>query len=331
MLRPRSPSAHNAFGGLNPAAFAPNSELSPVQTIRYLTDPDLAAFAWPGVVAAAGVAVVGSVLSIFVVLKRLAFIGQGVSHAAFGGVGVAFILGVTGVAAVGASSHEALVQDLGLLAIVTAFSLLAAMAIARMARRRQIEADTAIGVVLVATMALGSVLLDSAARAAAKAGRPPPPSIDGVLFGSLASVGWTNAIVAWAAAAGVLLTLWMLRRPMLFWAFDEPAAEAYGVPTRRMGAVLLVLLAVAIVVTMRLAGVILATAMLVLPGAAALRLSMRWRHVVVWSVGIGLLGAWGGLILSFETDLPAGPCVVGAQLMLFLAAWTVGAARGGAR
>lgn len=294
-----------------------------MKTIQYLTDPDLAPLYWPGVIAAIGVAVVCSVLSVLVVLKRLAFIGQGVSHAAFGGVGVAFVLGVTGVAGAAAGAGEALAADLSLLSIVLAFCIASALFIARLGRAGA-EADTAIGIVLVGAMALGSVLLESAAKSAGRRGEPPPPSIDGVLFGSFSSVAWSSAALAWVVAVGVLGALWWTRRTLLFWAFDSAVAEAHGINTRRLSTLLMVLLSIAIVITMRLAGVILATALLVLPGAAALRLSVRFKPVLLISVVLGLVGVCGGLVLCFETNAQPGPCIVGVQTLILVVAWAVG-------
>lgn len=282
-----------------------------MQTIELLTGPSADLF-WPAVVAAVAVAVMCGLLSVLVVLCRLAFVGQGVSHAAFGGVGLAYAMGLTGVTAGG---------ELALFAVVGLFSLAAALAIAWMSGGRRAQADTAIGIVLVGAMALGFILLGVAAERAASAGRPAPPGIEAVLFGSIYEVGRAEMWAAWAALAltvGVLVAVW---RPMLFWAFDVQSAGAFGVRGGVMRVLLLVLLTLAIVVTMRLAGVVLVTALLVLPGAAAVRVSDRLWRVVGWSVGLGVLGVLGGLVVSFELDQQAGPCIVGVLVVLYGLAW----------
>lgn len=291
-------------------------------TLRYLTDPALAPMYWPAVLAGAALSVMGGLLSVPVVLKKLSFSGQGISHAAFGGVGLAAALGLGGAGA-----------GVGQFAVVLAFCLAAAVLIALVSERGAGGLDTAIGVVLVASMALGAVLLVLAARHA------PPGSVrvaswDSILFGSILGVGATEAWIAWGAALFVVGAAWWWRRPLLFWAFDEPAAPAFGVPTRGMRVLLMLLLGVSIVTAIKLAGIVLVSALLVLPGAIALRLSERLGVVLGLSVLAGLIGTGAGLVAAFEMDLPPGPCVVGVLTLgyaLSLAAPRTGVRRAGVR
>lgn len=269
-----------------------------MRTIEYLFGPSAPIF-WPGVVVALAVAVLCSVLSVPVVLKRMSFIGQGVSHAAFGGVGLVLALGLGGASG----------SDVTGTLLVGAFCVACALAISGLSERRGLSADTAIGVVLVTAMALGFVLIRVAVRARAP-GEAPVPAVEAILFGSVLGVGWTDALLAGVLAAAELGAIWWCRRPLLFWAFDEPAARAFGVPTGGMRTLLTVLLALAIVVTMRLAGVVLATALLVLPGAIALQLSRRLGVVLTLATSCGLAGVLGGMSVSFELDWQPGPCIV---------------------
>lgn len=265
----------------------------------------------PGLIAAVAVALQCALLSVFVVLRRLAFMGQGVSHAAFGGLGVAMALGLTGASAFGC---------------VAAFCVLTAMGIAQLSDRRTTSADTVIGVFLVGAMALGAALVSWVFRSGGRAGGAAF-SWEDLLFGSLLTVDMTDAWTAWIVGAAVAVALVWLRRPMLFWAFDEPAAEAFGVPAGAMKLMMMTLIAVAIVVSMKLAGVVLATALLILPGATALRLSARLSVVFALSCAASLLGVGGGLVASFVFDLPPGACVVGALTALFATTWPLGALR----
>ncbi len=285
-----------------------------MNTIRYLTDDALAGLYWPGVIAGLAMAVMCAVLSVLVVLKRLAFIGQGISHAGFGGIGVAAVLGLTASATTPAPMHG-IPQFL----VVLVFCLGAALLIGVIARKggrgeAATHGDTAIGIVLVATMALGAILVSASRKGLAW---------ESFLFGSLLQVGVYDASMAWALAGLTVLVLWLNRRRMLFWAFDEPAAEAFGVNGSACGLVLLVLLALATVTAMKLAGVVLATAMLVLPGAIALRLSSRFWPVVLLSLGAAVVGLGGGLVLSFEADWHPGPCIVGVLSSMFAAAFVL--------
>lgn len=264
----------------------------------------------PSIAAGVAVAILCGVLSVPVVLKRLAFVGQGVSHAAFGGVGLAFALGLTGLAGAEASRGAAVAGSVGMYAIVLAFCAASALVIAAMSDKVSTRPDTAIGIVLVASMAVGFLLHGYAGRRAYEANRPQPPGVEEVLFGSVLTVDVIDAWIAGGAAVLILVTLWWCRRPMLFWAFDEPAAAAFGVRTRWMERLLLVLIAAAIVVTMRVAGIVLTTAALVLPGATALRLSDRLGPVLVLAVLASLVGVLGGLWATFELNSLGGPCIV---------------------
>lgn len=304
----------------------------------------------PALVTALTIAVLGATLSIFVVLKRLAFIGQGVSHAAFGGVGVAMILGLHGATAAG---------QVGQLGVVLAFSVGAALAIAALTRSEKGRTDTAIGVVLSASMALGFVLFaineaghghDVQAQTAqveqdahaghdhdhdhaahddhGHAAQEPAQDahahsdehhvIEEILFGNLLDADWGKAGAAISGTLLIVATVWALRRKLVFWAFDEPACDAYAVDSRRMTNTLLVLLALAVVISMQVVGVVLAAAVLVLPGAAALNVSSRLRVVLAWSLLVALLGASAGFVLGLGTGWPVGPTIVLVQSAMYL-------------
>jgi zinc transport system permease protein len=282
-----------------------------VNTIEYLSDPALRQIYLPGILTGLGIAVMCAMLSPLVVLKRLSFVGQGISHAAFGGIGVAALAAVWFGAAAPALNLPQ-VQ----FALVLAFCLLSALLIGFLTDRGSRQADTAIGIVLVGSMALGAILIQLAMERGLRQNR----GWESILFGDVFSVGPADARLAWIVAVSIVLILWALRRRMLFWAFDEAAAPAFGVPAAAMKYVLITLLAVAIVTAMKLAGVVLATALLVLPAAAALRLSDRFATVVAISAAAALVGVIAGLTLSFEANLPPGACIVAVLVGVFAAA-----------
>ncbi len=285
-----------------------------MKTVEFLfTDSTLRALYWPGVLAGIAIAIVCSILSPFVVLKRLSFVGQGISHAAFGGIGIAAVLAAVG----GIPAAAGVLQ----FPIVLAFCLACALLIAWLIERGASQADTAIGIVLVASMTLGAILIQWASN-------HPGVRIQGwesILFGSILGVHGADAVVAWVVTIGILGVLWSVRRPMLFWAFDEAAAPAFGIPAQAMKYLLVVLLTLAIVTAMKLAGVVLATALLVFPGSVGLRLRDRLLPVLAVSLGAGLLGVLGGLILSFESGiLPPGACIVAVLVLVLIAAHLIG-------
>ena len=265
-------------------------------------------FARHALITGVAVASVCSLLGVAVVLKRMAFLGQGVAHAGFGGLGTAMLLGLGGLA-----------QD----AVVLAWCLGAALLIGWLARRRGLEPDSAIGVLLAATMAWGVLAEDVSgllrAFDAYRAFVGPPASRAGfetLLFGSLTAISPTEMVVAVAVAAAVLGVSAALFKELLFFAFDETASRVFGVPAGGLHYLLLALVSLAIVVGIKIAGVILVAALLVLPGATALQLSRRLGRVLVasWAIGVG------GTVLGVLTSLELGAVSTGPLIVLYLAA-----------
>ena len=252
----------------------------------------------PAIIAAVAISALCSLLSVIVVAKRLAFIGQGVSHAALGGVGVAAILDL-------APQHHFF--------IVAPFCVITAIVIAWLSDRDRFSADAVIGAALVGTMALGATLIAIAART----NQSRTPGWEELMFGSVLSVGPTEASLSWIVFLVIVAALIALRRPLLFWAFDEQGAEAFGSPTTSMRIITLIMLSFAIVIAVRLVGVVLATGLLILPGAAALKMTSRLGASIIVSLLLGLLGLAAGLWASFTLDLPPGGCIALGLLLLF--------------
>lgn len=278
-----------------------------MQTIEWLFQYEFARHAMiTGVV----VASVCSLLSVIVVLKRMAFIGQGISHAGFGGVGTAIFLNLCplyhGIA-------------------VFIFCLATAFVIGALSRRRRIEPDSAIGILLVAAMAWG-VLMDNLSSILARwqpymdfiGTRQARPSYESLLFGSLLAVRSFDMWTAIILGALVLLVGILFFKEILFYAFDESVGRVFGVPTTFIQYTLLVLLSVTIVMGIRLAGFVLISAFLVVPGATAMMLSRRLGVVLLLSWLIGVVGTVGGLVLCLEfPQFNSGPCIVGVLTLIF--------------
>ncbi len=284
-----------------------------MKTLEYLADPTLRSIYLPGMLAGALAVFACGLLSPLVVVKRLGFIGQGISHSAFGGIGVASLLAAWGWIDSGGRAE---------FAVVVAFCAIAAWGMGALSRptggRRVDSEDTTIGLFLVGSMALGAILVQVARESAQAAGHPGDVrSWESILFGSVGVTSDAELRLAASVALLVALAGFLFRRPLLFWAADEDAAAGFGVPTRATRAGLMLTLALVVVTTMKVAGVVLATALLVLPGATALRLSSRLWAVAGLSVAIGLLGVGGGFVLAFEQGWQPGPCIVAAMVAIY--------------
>jgi len=284
-----------------------------VQIIEAFSGSEFAAHFWPGVASTLIIALLGGSLSWLVVVKRLSFIGQGVSHSAFGGVGLALILGLSGATLAG---------GLSTMGVVLAFSLLAAFGMAILSGARSSHADTAIGIVLSVSMAIGFLLYHLAEIRAQESGLSPPPELEEILFGSITLISVVDFWVALGTAIAVIGVLWVQRHRILFWMFDEAAAPAFGVPVMRIRLLVMTLLTLVVVVTMKLAGIVLVSAVLVLPGAIALQLTNRLTRAVALSIGASITASLLGLVVAFKFSVLPGPTIVLMLGVFYLAAWT---------
>jgi ABC-type Mn2+/Zn2+ transport system permease subunit len=289
----------------------------------------------PPLIAGIALAAACSLLSVLIVLKKLAFIGQGISHAGFGGVGLAAFLGfsVTGSVATasstGAFGLESLAHDL----IVFAFCLSAGLAIGFLSQRRNVKIDTAIGVLLVAAMAFG-ILLEQARwplrgiawYEALLGGRTlTSANWHAVLFGQILNISIGEMWWALGVSLAVILVLALFSKEIAFYSFDEKVSRAFGVPVGLIHYVVLTMMALLIVFTMKLTGIILVNAFLVIPGATATLVSNRLSRVLGISLIVAESGVIAGYVLTFQMggQLPVGPVIVILLAMCFAVAWII--------
>jgi len=249
-------------------------------------------------VAGVVVGLVSSVLSVYVVLKRMAFIGAGISHSAFGGVALGLLI-----------FQSAERPDLWISLITAGFCLSVAFAIGATTQRGPISADSAIGIFFASTMALGVLFVGLRKQYTA--------DIFGYLFGSILSVTRDDVIAILVLATLVLLAIGLLFKELLFYSFDESMAQASGLPVPALHHLLLALLALTIVVAVKVVGIVLISAFLVIPGATARLLSGRFRRMMALSVLIGVGSALAGLVISSYWDIPSGATIVLTQFAIF--------------
>ncbi len=243
-------------------------------------------------------------VGVYVVLRGMSYIGHGLSHAIFGG------------AAASAVVNFNLYLGAGL------WGLASALMIGRVTRRRPIGSDAAIGVVTTASFALGLVLFGLFGTAS--------KNVDAVLFGSILGVTAADLWVVAAVTAGAAATVFFRYRPLLFTTFDPEVADVSGVNTARMDALLMAVLAVSILATMKVIGVVLIAAMLVIPAAAARMLTTSFARMLWLSVAIGGSCGLVGMYASYHLDVSSGATIVlvGAMVFGVVLALTGGRRRG---
>ncbi len=248
-----------------------------------------------------------AVLGVFVVLRRMAFIGVGISHAALGGVALGLLVGAPPLAAAGV------------------FSVGVAWVIGWITRRGEVSEDTAIGIFFSTAMALGVALISLS--------RTYRQDLMGYLFGNILWVGPGDLWFLIALAGGSLGILALLFKEFLFLGVDEEAARAAGLPAAFLNYLLLSILALTVVAAMKLVGIILISAFLVIPAATGQTLARSVGEMVVLSVAAALVSVAMGLWLSWLWNLPSGASVVLFAAALFFVSYLLGGflRRGGAQ
>jgi zinc transport system permease protein len=237
-----------------------------------------------------------SVLSLFVLLKRMAFAGIGISHAALGGVAVGLLTGIN-------PMLTALLVCVG-----------AAFGIGKITRSGRLNEDTAIGILSTGIMALGVVLVGFSDSYQG--------DLFSYLFGNILAV---DSGQLWWLFWVVLLVLGFIGvffKELLFVSFDEEVAQVTGVPARALYYGLLVAIACTVVAAIQVVGLVLASALMVIPAAIGSQLRPNWRGILVISVLSGWFAVVSGLILSYYWDVATGGTIVVVLVALFFIAFS---------
>jgi len=245
-------------------------------------------------IAAVIIGLLCSVIGVFVVLRNLSFIGAGTSHAAFAGVTLGYLVGVSPIA----------------LAIL--FSLSTAWTVGFLNRKGYLKMDASTGIFYSLTMALAVLFIGLMKGYNAE--------VYGYLFGSILSVDTGDLWIILSLGAGVLLTVYAFFKEFHFITFDEEMARATGIPAVRLSFLLLTLLAITIVISLKAVGAILVFALIVTPAAAAYQLTHSMIRMFFYAAAIGIGGSVGGVLLSYWFNLPSGAAIVLLVTALFFLA-----------
>jgi manganese/iron transport system permease protein len=242
-------------------------------------------------------------VGVYIVLRRMSYIGHGLSHAVFGGAVVSYLMQVNFYLGAGL------------------WGVASALLINEVAHRRKLGADAAIGIVTTASFAVGVAGISRQRRFTR--------NFEAALFGNVLGITptdlWMIAGVAIVAVVGVLI----LYKPLLFSTFDEEVAEVYGIPTPWVNALFALILAAVILVSMQIMGVTLIAAALVIPASAARLLTHRF-DLLLWlasliGAGVSVLGMYA----SYYLDLASGATIVLIGTAIFLVVWLLNPAQQG--
>ena len=232
-----------------------------------------------------------AVIGVYVVLRGMSFIGAGIAHASFGGVALGFFLGWN--------------------PLVTAILFCTAVAwgIGFVSETNRMREDTAVGIFFASTMALGVLII----------GFLKGYTIDlfGYMFGNILAV---TAVDMWAAiilSIVVIGAVIFLFKEFLFLTFDAEAAAVAGLPVRFLNYLMLTLIAATIVMSIKAVGIVLVSALIVAPAAAAHQLTNHFKSMMVLAVILGVASTWIGLFLSSLLDIASGATIVMTATVIF--------------
>jgi ABC-type Mn2+/Zn2+ transport system permease subunit len=238
----------------------------------------------------------------FVVLRRMSYIGHGLSHAVFGGAAASAVVGVNFFLGAGL------------------WGVASALVIGRVARRRIIGSDAAIGVVTTASFALGLALFGLFGQARR--------SSEALLFGSILGVDEVDIAVVVGATVATVGVVFACYRALLFSTFDPEVADVSGLRVARLDAVLMIVLAVAILATTQVLGAVLVAATLVIPATVARMLTNSFARMLWLSSAIGAACGFAGMVASYHLDIASGAAVVLVGAALFAVVYAATGARG---
>ncbi len=250
------------------------------------------------------VSLCSALFGVVLVLKRFSFIGDGLSHVAFGALAVSAVVGMT---------NDVL--------IVMPITILAAILILKTGQHTRLKGDAAIAMVSVGALAVGYLLLDRFSASANVAG-----DVCGSLFGSFSILTLTEADL-WVSLVMslIVVTLFVLGYHRMFAVtFDEDFSRAIGLRVSLYNLLIATVTAVIIVLAMNLVGSLLVSALIIFPALCAMRVCASFRGVVICAAILSVVASASGILVSLLVSTPVGPTIVAADLVAFLLCSAIG-------
>jgi zinc transport system permease protein len=230
----------------------------------------------------------------YIVTRRIVFISGGISHASFGGIGLAYFLGINPLIGAGV------------------FSLFAALGIEALSHRLDVRRDSLIGMMWSFGMATGIIFVFITPGYAA--------NLMTYLFGNILTVSMTDLYLMAVLCIVIITVFILLFRAILYTSFDPEYARTLGIPTTMVNYILISLVALTIVFNIRVVGIILVIALLTIPQATANLFSKKYKFIILLSVGFGLLSSIVGLFLSYLLNIPSGATIIFLSVLIFILA-----------
>ena len=250
------------------------------------------AYLLPAIVGGVGVALVSGPFGVFMVWRRLAYFGDTLSHSGLLGITLALILNMN--------------VTLG----VCIIALLVASLLFGLKSRSRLASDTILGLLSYTLLALGLLLLGAFENVRV--------DILGFLVGDILTINWKDVLWIYAGGASVLIGLAFLWQPLLRITVHRELAIAEGVPVKSVEAIYLLLLAIVVAIAIKIAGVLLITALLIIPAAAARPFAKSPERMGIFASVIGAISVLVGIMISHVWDVPTGPAIVVSATGIFI-------------
>jgi len=235
-----------------------------------------------------------AIVGIYVVLKGMSFMGAGISHAAFGGVALGYLIKV-----------DPVISSIF-------FCVASGLGIAFLSKKSHIKEDTTIGIFFASTMAFGILVI----------GFMKGVNVDlfGYLFGNILAVTLKDLYLALIVEGVVLFFVLFYYKELLLMVLDHEMAEVSGIPVTMVYFFLIVFISLTVVIAIKVVGIVLVSALLVIPSATALQMTDNFKKAMVAAVIVGISSCLGGLFLSYIFDTPSGATIVLSATIIFIVA-----------
>ena len=232
------------------------------------------------------------IIGSYVVCRRLVFISGGITHASFGGLGIGFYFGFSPILS------------------ALAFSIASAFGVEWLSKKQGIREDSAIAAIWALGMALGVICIFLTPGYT--------PNISGYLFGNILTV--THADIWFSGGFSILLILLFIRffKPILYTAFDREFAKTQGLNVSLVEQLMMIAIAVCIVSSIRLIGIMLLMSLMTIPQMTANLFTSRFKNIIIYSILFGIVGCFSGLFLSYYLNVPSGAAIIFVQVLIFL-------------
>jgi len=232
------------------------------------------------------------IVGTYIVSRRLVFISGGITHASFGGLGLGFYLGINPIVS------------------AMVFSIASAFGVEWLSKKQRVREDSAIAVVWTLGMALGVICIFLTPGYA--------PNISAYLFGNILTITQTDIWTIGTVALLLTLAFCFFLKQILYTAFDREFAQTKGLPVAWIEYLMMLAIAVTIVASIRLIGIMMLLSLLTIPQMTANTFTSTFKNILIYSCLIGIIGCFGGLFLSYYLNVPSGAAIIFIQVILFL-------------